>query len=140
MRLTPFLVSEQGSFPQRTQCFMPITHSGSSYNMENNQNPNTDLPHLQAQITELTSVLEEINQRYTMEEHRTRDEFGPHNRRVHRPPPDNEVDRNEENEEDEEYGVRNRGFGDHEACFRRNGHEFPRGRGERTSTVTLLMN
>ncbi|WKA09156.1 hypothetical protein VitviT2T_026830 [Vitis vinifera] len=108
--------------------------------MENNQNPNTNLPHLQAQITELTSVLEEINQRHIMDEHRTRDEFGPHNRRVHRPPPDDEVDRNEENEENEEYRVKNKGFGDHEACFRRNGREFPRGRGERTSTVTLLMN
>ncbi|KAL6348124.1 hypothetical protein AAG906_039279 [Vitis piasezkii] len=59
--------------------------------MANNQNPNTDLPHLQAQITELTS------------ERRTQDEFGPHNRRVHRPPPNDEVDGNEENEDDEEY-------------------------------------
>ena len=119
---------------------MPITHSGSSYNMENNQNPNTDLPHLQAQITELTSVLEEINQRYTMEEHRTRDEFGPHHRRVHRPPPDNEVDRNEENEEDEEYRVRNRGCGDHELTLGGMVVNFRRDEEDVASTVTLLMN
>ena len=63
-----------------------------------------------------------------MEECQTRDEFGPHNRRVHRPPLDDEVDGNEENEADEEYRVRNRGFGDHEARFGRNSREFPRGR------------
>ena len=66
-----------------------------------------------------------------MEERQTRDEFGLHNRMVHRPPSDDEVDGNEENEEDEEYRVRNRGFGDHEARFGWNGHAFPRGRGGR---------
>ncbi|KAG2696275.1 hypothetical protein I3760_07G051200 [Carya illinoinensis] len=64
-----------------------------------------------------------------MEEHRTRDEFGPHNRRVHRPPLEDEVDGNEGYEEDGEYRERNRGFGDHEARFGQNGHEFHKGVG-----------
>ncbi|XP_042984718.1 uncharacterized protein LOC122313623 [Carya illinoinensis] len=100
--------------------------------MANNQNPNTDLPQLQAQITQLASILEQINQRLdTMEERRNRDEVGPHNRRVRRPPPEDEVDGSEGNEEDEYYRERNRGFGNHEARFGQNGREFPRGRGGR---------
>ena len=37
---------------------MPVTRSGNSYNISNNQNPNIDIPQLQAQITQLTYVLE----------------------------------------------------------------------------------
>ncbi|KAG2696284.1 hypothetical protein I3760_07G051900 [Carya illinoinensis] len=111
---------------------MLVTRSVNSYNMANNQNPNTDLPQLQAQITQLASILEQINQRLdTMEERRTRDEFGPHNRRVHRPHLEDEVDGIEGYEEDEEYMERNKGFGDREARFGQNGQEFPRGRGGR---------
>ena len=59
------------------------TFGGNSYNILNNQNPNTDLPQLQAQITQLAFVLEQINHRfYTMDEHRVPDEFGPHNKQV----------------------------------------------------------
>ena len=75
-----------------------------------------------------------------MEECRTQDEFGPHNRRVHRPPLDDEVDGNEENEEDEEYRVRNRGFGDHELTLGGMVVNFPRDEEDVASTVTLLMN
>ncbi|XP_068644824.1 uncharacterized protein [Aristolochia californica] len=66
-----------------------------------------------------------------MEERRTRDEFGPQNRRVRKPPSEDEVNGSEGNEEDEEYRERNRGFGDHEAHFGRHGRGFPRGRGGR---------
>ncbi|KAG6746895.1 hypothetical protein POTOM_049268 [Populus tomentosa] len=61
------------------------------------------------------------------DERRARDEFGPHNRRVHGPPLENEIDGNEGDKEDEEYKERNKGFGDRGAYFERSGHEFPRG-------------
>jgi hypothetical protein len=68
----PILVSEQGFFPQEIQCLMHVIRSGNSYNISNN------LPQLQAQITQLTSILEQINHRIDVtDEHRARDEFGP---------------------------------------------------------------
>lgn len=107
---------------------MHVTRSGNFYNISNNQNPNTDIPQLQAQITQLTFVLEQINHRMdVMDERRARDEFGPHNRRVCGPPLENEIDGSEGDEDDEEYKERNKGFGDRRAHFKRNGHEFPWG-------------
>ncbi|KAG2666514.1 hypothetical protein I3760_15G065400 [Carya illinoinensis] len=100
--------------------------------MSNNQNPNTDLTHLQEQITQLASMLEQINHRLdAMEECRTEDEFGPHNRRVCGPFQEDVVNDSEDEEEDEEYRERDKGFGDRGACFEHNSRAFSRGRGGR---------
>lgn len=53
---------------------MPATRSGNSYNMSNHQisnNPNPKQPNIQQQITQLTTILEQLNHRIdVMDEHR----------------------------------------------------------------------
>lgn len=83
---------------------MPITCSDNSYNMLTKQNLNTDMPHLQEQITQLSSFLEQINHKLdAMDESKTRNEFEPHNGRVHRPLHKDELNNSEKKEEDEKF-------------------------------------
>ena len=120
---------------------MPVTRSGNSYNISNNQNPNIDIPQLQAQITQLTYVLEQINHRIdATDERQARDEFGPHNRRVRGPPLENEIDGNEGTKrmKNTRRGTRDLLIVEH--ILSEVAMIFPGDREGMTSTITLLMN
>lgn len=81
-KLRNILALKQGFLSQGSQDLMHITYNGSSYNMSTSQNPSTDIPHLQKQITQLTLVLEQINHKFdAMENFQARNKFKPHKRR-----------------------------------------------------------
>ncbi|KAJ0095419.1 hypothetical protein Patl1_15534 [Pistacia atlantica] len=87
---------------------MLVTRSGNSYNMSNSQNPNTNLPQLQAQITQLAAALEQINHRSWIQWMNA------------------------------ELEMKEQEFGDRGARFEGNGRDFPKGQGERDFNHHLL--
>jgi hypothetical protein len=120
---------------------MHVTRSGNSYNISNNQNPNTDIPQLQAQITQLTSVLEQINHRIDVtDERRAQDEFGLHNRRVCGPPLENEINGSEGTKMMKNTRRGTRDLVIVELILSEMAMNFPGDKKGVTSTITLLMN
>lgn len=89
---------------------MPATRSGNSYTMSNHQipnNPNPEQPNLQYQITQITTVLEQLNHPMdAMDELRAREGRRSQNRRRRGPSPKELLDESyreeEEDLEDEE--------------------------------------
>jgi len=112
IRATPRLFSINNcAIPPTFHHPMPATRSGNSYNMSNPQvpnnphipnNPNREQPNLQQQVTQITTVLEQLTHRLdAMDERRAREGRRSPNRRRRGPPPEESLDESDREEEED---------------------------------------